>query len=322
MDEQIDQILCAMSSALDNEELALLKETLTHVLTDPSPLCSNRTNQDMLDLFISAKKVEGCSLNTLSYYEATISKALSWLSKPLLRIQTDDLRRYLSDYQATRGASPVTMNNMRRVLSSFFAWLEDEEIILKSPMRRIKPIRTPQRVKETFSNEEIELMREAVRCPRDLAIVDLLNSTGMRVGELVGLNRRDFNLEKHECVVTGKGNKERTVYFDDRTKLHLEAYFESRKDSLEAAFASLSNHNRRLGKDGVQKMIHLTASRAGVARAFPHKFRRTLATRAIGKGMPIEQVQHLLGHKRIDTTLHYAMVNEANVKISHQRFIC
>lgn len=322
MDERINQILSAMSPVLDNEKLSLLKETLVHVLTEPTPLCGSQSNEEMLSLFISAKKIEGCSLSTLSYYEATISKALEWVSKPLLRIQTDDLRRYLSSYQATRGASPVTINNMRRVFSSFFAWLEDEEIILKSPMRRIKPIRTPQKVKETFSNEEIELMREATRCSRDLAILDLLNSTGMRVGELVGLNRRDFNLEKHECVVTGKGNKERTVYFDDRAKLHLEAYFDSRADTIEAAFASLNNHSRRLGNDGVQKMIHRIAARAGISKAFPHKFRRTLATRAIGKGMPIEQVQHLLGHKRIDTTLHYAMVNETNVKISHQRFIC
>ena len=321
MDERISTILSIMSPTLDNEQLATLHAALISVLA-PDAECTTFENKDLLKSFLDAKSVEGCSIKTIEYYRLIISMALDTIKKPMLRITTADLRSYLSEYQKKRGSSPVTINNMRRVLSSFFSWLEDEGILLKSPMRRIKPIKTPAKIKPTYTSEQIERMREATTCIRDLAIIDLLATTGMRVSELVNLDVSDFDIENRECVVLGKGNKERTVYFDDRTKMHVTAYFDLRDDELSAAFVSSSNHNCRLGKDGVEKAIRKIGNRAGVENAHPHKFRRTLATRAIGKGMPIEQVQHLLGHQRIDTTLHYAMVDEVNVKMSHRRFIC
>lgn len=321
MDERISSILSIMSSSLDNEQLVTLHAALIKVLA-PEAECSACENKDLLKSFLDAKGVEGCSVKTIEYYRLVITMALEAIDKPMLRITTGDLRSYLSEYQEKRGSSPVTINNMRRVLSSFFSWLEDEGVLLKSPMRRIKPIKTPAKIKPTYTNEQIEKMREATTCIRDLAIIDLLTTTGMRVSELVSLDRSDFDIENRECVVLGKGNKERTVYFDDRTKMHVTAYFATREDELPAAFISRSDHSRRLGKDGIEKTVREIGDRAGVEKAHPHKFRRTLATRAIGKGMPIEQVQHLLGHQRIDTTLHYAMVDEANVKISHRRFIC
>lgn len=322
MDEQISSILSMMSGVLDNEQLGTLHVALVKVLSNPEETGAPRDNTSQLETFLAAKSIEGCSKKTIAYYELTISKALTAIDKPILRMTTQDLRLYLSDYQARRGSSAVTINNIRRVLSSFFSWLEDEGVLLKSPMRRIKAIKTPTKVKTTFTSEQVERMRENTSCMRDLAIIDLLSTTGMRVSELVGLNRDDFDIEKRECVVLGKGNKERTVYFDDRTKMHLAAYFAMRVDDNDAAFISRSDHNRRLGKDGVEKAVRKIGKRADVERAYPHKFRRTLATKAIGKGMPIEQVQHLLGHQRIDTTLHYAMVDETNVKMSHRRFIC
>ena len=322
MDEQIGSILSMMSAVLDNEQLGILHATLVKVLSEPVAPQEERDNTSQLEAFLAAKSIEGCSKKTIEYYELTISKALTSIGKPILRMTTQDLRLYLSDYQAKRGSSAVTINNMRRVLSSFFSWLEDEGVLLRSPMRRIKAIKTPTKVKTTFTSEQVERMREKASCIRDLAIIDLLTTTGMRVSELVGLNRDDFDIERRECVVLGKGNKERTVYFDDRAKMHLTAYFATRTDDNEAAFIRRNDHDKRLGKDGVEKAVRKIGERAGIEHAHPHKFRRTLATRAIGKGMPIEQVQHLLGHQRIDTTLHYAMVDEVNVKMSHRRFIC
>ena len=231
------------------------------------------------------------------------------------------MRTYLSQYQAESNASKVTIDNIRRNLSSFFSWLEDENYILKSPVRRIHKIKATLCVKDTFTDEELEKMRDATYCIRDLAIIDLLASTGMRVGELVTLNRDDINFIERECIVLGKGDKERTVYFDARTKIHLKAYLDSRNDDCESLFVSIRNPKRRLQIGGIEILIRKLGKSLGIKKAHPHKFRRTLATGAIDKGMPIEQVQHLLGHRRIDTTLMYAMVKESNVKAAHRKYI-
>lgn len=231
------------------------------------------------------------------------------------------MRAYLVDYQKLRNCSRVTVDNVRRNISSFFAWLEAEDCILKSPMRRIHKIRTRSVVKETISDEQIEKLRDACREKRDLSIIDLLYSTGMRVGELVNLNIADVNLEQRECIVFGKGNKERRVYFDARTKLHIRDYLRQRRDNNPALFVTLAAPYKRLAISGVEIRIRQLGRRLSLPRMHPHKFRRTMATRAIEKGMPIEQVQKILGHSQIDTTMQYAMVNQNNVKHSHQRFI-
>ena len=246
---------------------------------------------------------------------------ITTLSIPLLHITTDILRTYLSEYQEERKCSKLNMDNIRRILSSFFAWLEDENYILKSPVRRIHKIRIESPVKEAYSDEALELMRDNCQNARDLAIIDLLSSTGMRVGELVGLNRSDIDFENRECIVFGKGGKERPAYFDARTKIHLKNYLASRNDENPALFVSLSEPHRRLKISGVEIRLRRLGLRLGINRVHPHKFRRTMATRAIDKGMPIEQVQRLLGHSKIDTTMQYALVNQSNVKISHKRYI-
>jgi site-specific recombinase XerD len=199
--------------------------------------------------------------------------------------------------------------------------LEDEDYILKSPVRRIHKVKTVSSIKETYSDEALELMRDNCSEVRDLAIIDMLASTGMRIGEMVRLNRTDINFNERECVVLGKGDKERIVYFDARTKIHLQTYINSRRDDNVALFVSLKSPFERMTIGGIEARLRKLGKQLGLQKVHPHKFRRTLATMAIDKGMPIEQLQQLLGHRRIDTTLQYAMVKQSNVKIAHRKYI-
>ena len=277
---------------------------------------------DYSNIFVSAKRVEGCSERTLNYYKTTIDNMLNSVNKKVNNIETDDLRKYLADYQLNNQCSKVTIDNVRRILSSFFAWLEDEDYIIKSPTRRIHKIKTMKTVKETYSDEELEEMRDSCDEIRDLALIDFLSSTGVRVGELVNLNIKDIDFENRSCVVLGKGSKQREVYFDARTKIHLQNYLSTRIDNNQALFVSLLHPFNRLKISGVEIRLRELGNKININRVHPHKFRRTMATKAIDKGMPIEQVQVLLGHSKIDTTLEYAMVNQNNVRNSHKRFIC
>lgn len=325
----ISEITRQMLPHLDNAQMERLQEVLRHTLWSVQVIVSEggiqppdrETNAELLDMFLSAKRVEGCSEKTLRYYETSIRRLFVAVDCHVTHMQTDDLRTYLSDYQQQTQCSKGNIDNIRRIMSSFFTWLEDENYILKSPVRRIHKIRSNQTVKETYTDEALETMRDQCGCLRDLAMIDLLASTGMRVGELVHLNRDDIDFENRECVVFGKGSKERPVYFDARTKIHLRNYLDSRTDGNPALFASLHSPYNRLEISGVEVRLRKLGRRLGITKVHPHKFRRTLATRAIDKGMPIEQVQQLLGHAKIDTTMQYAMVNQNNVKISHRKFI-
>lgn len=317
MEVAINSILAEMQPILKTSQLKRLKDALKHAF-EPK---QHETNETLLQTFLTAKEVEGCSPKTLQYYEDTLARTLATVGKPIGAIESDDLRRYLNDYEATRNTSKVTIDNIRRIMSSFFTWLEDEDYIVKSPVRRIHRVKTAQVAKETLSDEELETLRDACEKSRDLAVVDLLASTGMRIGELVRLDIADVNLQERECIVTGKGNKQRPVYFDARAKLHLEEYLETRADNNSALFVSLDSKAKRITVGGMELRLRNLGKKAGVSRVHPHKFRRTLATHAIDKGMPIEQVQKLLGHAKIDTTMHYAMVNQNNVKASHRKYL-
>ncbi len=316
METVINLVLAQMQPVLTCEQLKHLDEALHFAL---SPKEESRA--DLLRSFLTAKEVEGCSSRTIAYYESTIRHMADEIAKPFTQIESDDLRRYLSSYEARRNAGKVTIDNIRRILSSFFSWLEDEDYIVKSPVRRIHRVKTATVTKEVLSDEDLETLRDNCTNARDLAIVDMLATTGMRVGELVGLNITDIDLQRRECVVTGKGNKQRPVYFDARAKLHLKAYLDTRDDPCPALFVSLDSTSARLSIGGVESRLRNLGRTAGVGHVHPHKFRRTLATHAIDKGMPIEQVQKLLGHARIDTTMHYAMVNQNNVKASHRKYL-
>ena len=325
----ISEITRQMIPYLDNAQMEQLQNVLQHALwnvqitanEDGSQQPDKETNSELLEMFLSAKRVEGCSEKTLRYYETSIRRLFAAVDSHVTHMQTDDLRGYLSDYQQQTQCSKGNIDNIRRIMSSFFTWLEDENYILKSPVRRIHKIRSNKTVKETYTDEALETMRDQCGCLRDLAMIDLLASTGMRVGELVRLNRDDIDFENRECVVFGKGSKERPVYFDARTKIHLKNYLESRNDDNPALFVSLLSPYNRLEISGVEVRLRKLGRRLGITKVHPHKFRRTLATRAIDKGMPIEQVQRLLGHAKIDTTMQYAMVNQNNVKISHRKYI-
>lgn len=325
--EFITEITQQMLPYLDNMELEQLQKVLKVALQNFEIIKSEKnteqdfSNLNFMELFLSAKRVEGCSEKTLKYYRATIETMLISINKEVKHIVTDDLRDYLTNHQTERGSSRVTIDNIRRILSSFFAWLEDEDYIVKSPVRRIHKVKTGTNIKETYSDEALELMRDECKELRDLAMIDMLASTGMRVGEMVLLNREDINFTERECVVFGKGDKERIVYFDARTKIHLQNYLESRSDYNPALFVSLKAPHERLQISGVEVRLREFGKMLNIPKVHPHKFRRTLATMAIDKGMPIEQLQKLLGHSRIDTTLQYAMVKQSNVKLAHRKFI-
>ncbi len=326
-DDKIKEILQQMLPYLDNAQMAQLKKVLEHMLwncTISEPTQSTEgtdKNAEKTELFLASKRVEGCSEKSLAYYKATIEAALGTIDKDIRHIETEDLRKYLTEYQQRKQSSKVTIDNIRRILSSFFSWLEDEDYILKSPARRIHRVKTSTTIKETYSDEALETMRDSCQNLRDLAIIDMLASTGMRVGEMVRLNRSDIDFNERECVVFGKGDKERLVYFDARTKIHLQNYLASRADSEPALFVTLKAPYKRLQIGGIETRLREMGKRLNITKVHPHKFRRTLATMAIDKGMPIEQLQQRLGHQRIDTTLKYAMVKQSNVKMAHRKYI-
>ena len=322
----ISDVMQQMLPHLDNTQLKELQKVLEYTLfgceiTKQEEKETANDNPKLVDDFVAAKRIEGCSEKTLKYYRTTIEAMETSIDKNIRHIQTEDLRSYLTDYQSKNQSSRVTIDNIRRILSSFFSWLEDEDYILKSPVRRIHKVKTATNIKETYTDEELEKMRDNCTELRDLAIIDLLYSTGIRVGELVNLNIDDIDLEGRECVVYGKGDKERKVYFDAKAKIHLQKYFESRADNNPALFVTLDAPHERLKISGVEIRIRELGRKLGLQKIHPHKFRRTMATRAIDKGMPIEQVQKILGHSQIDTTMQYAIVNQSNVKISHQKYI-
>lgn len=323
----INDIEQAMQGVLNNEQMSQLRKVLDYtfrninVSTKNSEEQSDNDNRILVENFLSAKRVEGCSDKSIHYYRSTLNNAILKIAKNVRHITTDDLRNYLNQYQQTSGAAKVTVDNIRRILSSFFSWLEDEDYIVKSPVRRIHKVKVGKTVKETYTDEALEQMRDHCDGIRDLALIDLLASTGMRVGELVKLNKADIDFQNRECVVTGKGDKQRKVYFDARTKIHLQRYLNERTDNNSALFVSLLAPYERLQISGVEIRLRRLGRELNIPKVHPHKFRRTLATMAIDKGMPIEQVQQLLGHQSLDTTLQYAMVNQTNVKMSHRKFI-
>lgn len=325
----VEKVINTVEDFLDNNQRIKLKEILTEIClnyqieriepTKKQEILKNNTN--ILNKFISSKEIEGCSNRTLNYYKDNINKMFDAVNLPVNEITTEILRNYLADYKSNSSAGMVTIDNIRRTLSSFFAWLENEDYIVKSPVRRIHKVKTTRRVKETLTDENLEKLRDTCSNVRDLAILELLISTGMRVGEITRLNISDMNFQERSCIVLGKGNSEREVYFSAKSKMYIKKYLETRTDDNEALFVSLIKPYNRLGISGIEILIRNLGKEANINKVHPHKFRGTMATMAIDKGMPIEQVQKLLGHIKIDTTMEYAMVNQSNVKNSHRKYV-
>ena len=321
MNEKIATVLNEMSAYLSIAQMKKLQEVIVKTFSENELCHQNISNEEFMEMFLTAKKIEGCSERTIKYYRVTTIHLLNYLKEPIRKVTTETMRQYLVDYQKINNCGKTTIDNIRRNISSFFSWLGEEDYILKSPMRRIHKIKTKKKVKNIISDEEIEKLRDSCDNIRDTAMVDLLYSTGIRVGELVRLNREDINFSERECVVFGKGDKERKVYFDAKAKIHLEKYLQSRTDTNPALFVTLDKPHDRLKISGVEIRLRQLGRKLKIEKVHPHKFRRTMATRAIDKGMPIEQVQKILGHSQIDTTMQYAIVNQNNVKASHRRYI-
>ena len=321
MNEKIATVLNEMSAYLSIAQMKKLQEVIVKTFSENELCHQNISNEEFMEMFLTAKKIEGCSERTIKYYRVTTIHLLNYLKEPIRKVTTETMRQYLVDYQKINNCGKTTIDNIRRNISSFFSWMEEEDYILKSPMRRIHKIKTKKKVKNIISDEEIEKLRDSCDNIRDTAMVDLLYSTGIRVGELVRLNREDINFSERECVVFGKGDKERKVYFDAKAKIHLEKYLQSRTDTNPALFVTLDKPHDRLKISGVEIRLRQLGRKLKIEKVHPHKFRRTMATRAIDKGMPIEQVQKILGHSQIDTTMQYAIVNQNNVKASHRRYI-
>ena len=325
----INEVISKANYFLDDNQRIKLKEILTEIclnyqitiIEQTEKQETQKNNTDILNKFIVAKEIEGCSNRTLNYYKDNIIKTLDTINLPIDEITTEILRNYLASYKSNSNAGMVTIDNIRRTLSSFFAWLENEDYIVKSPVRRIHKVKATKKVKETFTDENLEKLRDTCSNVRDLAILELLISTGMRVGELTRLNIADMNFQERSCIVLGKGNSEREVYFSAKSKMYIKKYLETRTDNNEALFVSLIKPYNRLGISGIEIAIRHLGKEANINKVHPHKFRRTMATMAIDKGMPVEQVQKLLGHIKIDTTMEYAMVNQNNVKSSHRKYI-
>lgn len=321
MNEKFVEIINDMADVLNAAQLKRLQEVLLRRLVKDEPEKKKISNQEYLSKFLEAKKIEGCSERTIKYYKVTVEQLLRKVLDPIRKVTTEQMREYLVDYQNINNCGKTTIDNVRRNISSFFSWLEEEDYILKSPMRRIHKIRAEKLVKNVITDEDIERLRDGCDCLRDVAMIDLLYSTGIRVGELVRLNRSDINFSERECVVFGKGDKERRVYFDAKSKIHLINYLKSRTDNNPALFVSLDRPYNRLKISGVEIRLRQLGRKLHLDRVHPHKFRRSMATRAIDKGMPIEQVQKILGHSQIDTTMQYAIVNQNNVKAAHRKYI-
>lgn len=319
--EEVNIIIFKASHFLDNSQMIQLQKALDEVVSNSETNLPVRSSKELLEQFLATKRLEGRSENTLELYRFTITKFIESFSKNVCVLTTEEIRGFLAEYQTRNGAGKTTMDNIRRNISSFYTWLEDENYVFKSPLRRIRKIKTPQVVREAYSDEDLVKLRDGCNYIRNLAIIDFLNSTGVRISELVGLDIEDINFEERECIVLGKGDKERVAYFDARTKLHLQKYLETRIDHNPALFVSLRNPAVRLKPGAVQIMLKRMGIQCNVSKCHPHRFRRTLATVAIDKGMPIEQVQRLLGHEKIDTTLRYALVKQSNVKSSHKKYI-
>ena len=321
MNEKFIEIINDMADVLNAAQLKRLQEVLLKRLVKDEPEKKMISNEEYLNKFLEAKKIEGCSERTIKYYKVTVEQLLKKVLYPIRKVTTEQMREYLVDYQKINNCGKTTIDNVRRNISSFFSWLEEEDYILKSPMRRIHKIRAEKLVKNVITYEDIERLRDGCDCLRDVAMIDLLYSTGIRVGELVRLNRADINFSERECVVFGKGDKERRVYFDAKSKIHLINYLKSRIDDNPALFVSLDKPYNRLKISGVEIRLRQLGRKLHLDRVHPHKFRRSMATRAIDKGMPIEQVQKILGHSQIDTTMQYAIVNQNNVKAAHRKYI-
>lgn len=327
-DEIVTAILQEMTPVLNKEQLDRLKSVVRVRLCgydisrkETGLMCTDQNGQNYLRVFLDTFRQNGKSEGTIEQYRLHLSRMLSYVGKNVEDIDDDDLIAYMEKYKALRHVSNRYMNNIRLVFNSFFRWLQRKKVIMRNPVDGLEPIKYKQAVKKPLSPEEMEKVRCACEQERDLAIVEFLYSSAVRVSELCQLNRDDICWESDDVMVLGKGNKEREVYLNARAHLHLKQYLESRTDDNPALFVGTRAPHERLTKSGVRNILKKIGSAAGVSKVHPHRFRRTSATDLLRMGMPIEQVQELLGHVKIETTRIYCTVTKEQVRASHRRFM-
>lgn len=327
-EEFMGNVLEKMEKHLDKEQISILERVLSieihgwKILPQKYEVIPHDdTTERILCRFLTTKKLAGCSEKTIRSYSFHLKKLIQGLRCPLLEIQTNDIRYYLATYKEIRKVSNVTLDNIRLCFSSFFTWLHDEGLILTNPMKRIMRIKSEKIIKNPFTEEELEKLRMNCRRERDLAIIEFLYSSGVRISEAVQLNRDQINFQSRDCIVFGKGAKERTVYLNSKACIHLKMYLDSRSDDNPALFVSMKKPHQRLTAEAIEDVLRKIGRNAGVDHTHPHRFRRTMATNALNRGMPIQEVKELLGHEKMDTTMIYCTVSKENVRLSHKKYI-
>ena len=328
MEQKIMEVLRRMQDSLQEGQLKELQVVLQVVLSN----CSiTQEKQELrvtdrswlvdLEEFLMSKALEGKSPGTVKRYRYELYRLLSYINKNVKDITDGNISGYMRTYKAIRQVTNQTLKNVRAVYSSFFIWLRDRDRIRKNPMALVEAIKVEQKIRKPYTDEERELLLRSCKTLRDKAMMEFFYSTAVRVSELAALNREDVHFVSKDLIVMGKGNKERTVYLNDRTNMYMKEYLESRTDNNQALFVSLKKPPGRLGKTGIEDIIRRTGQIAGVERAYPHRFRRTAATNALNRGMPVQEVAQLLGHAKLETTMVYCSVDQAGVKYHHQKYL-
>lgn len=327
--ERIINVVLAQMAELTNEQLQKLDAVLHHVLSEydfkpreTGVVVQSTEWMEMLNIFLARKTTDGKSVRTIALYKDQLTHLLSYLNKPVKDITENDLFSYLAMYKQVRKVSNRYLDDIRRIMTSFFGWLHRKDFIAKDPSAGLDPIKCEQVIKKPFSDEELELLRTNCDNEREIALVDFLYSTGVRVSELVALNKDDVNLDTLEVIVKGKGNKERQTYLTRTARLHLKKYLETRDDDCEALFVSKRAPHQRMTVTGIQNTLRAIGEKSGVKNTHPHRFRRTMATNVLKKGMPLEEVRTLLGHVKLETTMIYCTVSQENVRRSHAKCMC
>ena len=324
----IEKIITSVLQWMEGRAMGELKNALYYVLSEydisekcTDVQCIDRSWETELGTFLVRKRVEGRSERTLGLYNLHLRRMLQCLNKPVQEITEGDLFLYIERYKRQRQVSGVYLDSIRLVFSSFFGWLNAKGYIRKNPAAGLDPIKTEKRIKKPLSDIELEKLRRKCGLERDLALIEFLYSTGVRVSELVALNRQDIDFVSMDVIVYGKGAKERETYLTAASCMHLKEYLDSRKDDNEALFVSLRAPHKRLTVSGVEEILRRLGRCTGIEKVHPHRFRRTMATNILNKGMPIEEVKEILGHVKLDTTMIYCQVGRENVKHSHRKYM-
>ena len=303
---KLNDVLKIIADELDSYNLESIGDTQLDI-----------TSNDMLESFLTAKQLEGRSSKTIQRYKYIISKLLIFSNTNIRAITVYHLRRFLIEMK-NRGNADSTLQGVREIFSSFFNWLQKQHLIENNPCCNLAPIKCAKKVRLPFTNAEIQQLKQQCNCIRDKAIVCFLLSSGCRISEMTALNRTDVDLKNLQCKVIGKGNKQRIVYIDDVTALMLRRYLISRKDTLEPLF--IGQRKQRLMPGGVREMLRNIGKRANISNVHPHRFRRTLATNLINRGMPVQEVAKILGHEKLDTTMQYIYLDDNTLKFSYNKF--